>query len=232
MNKLFNLLSVGIITIFVTSCSMSDSEFLKSSTEKINKMTAKMEKVENAFDYQSIANEYQKLIDSAPSTLMALDEEELCKVEGGEEFMEAVANFAIVSASAAGKVSMNTLDSFNNMVSAVESIVEEASSYDDDEDEDDEDEYNDPEDVENDGNYSEDELAMAKMIDEYEKIVNKFISNQKGGMDIFTNSSTYESALNLASKIEELGELPSKLDKRFYDLQYKLTRAYTFGADE
>lgn len=234
MKKLFNLLSIGIFAILISSCAMSDSEFLKNSSEKINKMTAKMEKVENLADYQVIVAEFQKLIDSAPSSLNQLNEEDLCKIEGGETFLEAVANFTTASASVAGKVTMNSLDSFNNMVSAVEDVIEKTSSavngmYKEDDDEEDD---NDSEEEDSDSNYSEEELEMARMIDEYEKIVDKFISNQKGGMDILTNSRTYESALNLASKIEEIGELPSNLNKRFYDLQYKLTRAYTFGTHE
>ncbi len=81
----------------------------------------------------------------------------------------------------------------------------------------------------NEPTYTEEELA--EMIDEYEALVNKFIENQKAGMDIITNSNSYEKAEKIYEKIRNSGnELSSEQDGMLDDLHSTLGNAYLFGA--
>lgn len=110
-------------------------------------------------------------------------------------------------------------------------VDDEDEEYDDeDEDDDDDEEYDEDEEDEED----EDEDAAPNQLDEeierYEKLVNKFISNQKKGMDILSNLSTYEKAqdaeLELADKTDRMS---SKQQNKYYALMKKLSNAYLFG---
>lgn len=75
---------------------------------------------------------------------------------------------------------------------------------------------------------SDDEAEYIKMIDEYEKLINSFISIQQS--DDSFNMGLYEEAMELAVKINDfIDNTSSDLEDRFYQLERKFSNAAMFG---
>ncbi len=76
---------------------------------------------------------------------------------------------------------------------------------------------------------AEDAARYSQMIDEYERIINNFISIQKTE-DSF-NMGLYEEAMELAQKISDsIDNASSDLEERFSQLERKFSNAAMFGS--
>ncbi len=131
--------AVVLTSVMIVSCK-SDADQLKDIAENIDEIAAKMEKVDNEKDFQNLANEYNKVMDSAPSSLKEMSEEELSKIDGAEKFVEAVARFNVAYSNAVSEGFAGALSDMSNRINeAYEKATQELDdneSYEEDSEED------------------------------------------------------------------------------------------------
>lgn len=238
MKKCIKLLAMAFLCSLLTMSCKSNSDVLKDATKAVNQLSEQLNKVSKAEELQSIALKYDKIINSLQEKLGDIEEDELMKIEGAEEFIDAISSFAMISADVSTKIAGSMIEDYGSFLNSMSDIVSDFDDLGEDEDEDeeydDEDEDDDDDEEYEEDEEDEDEDAAPNQLDEeierYEKLVNKFISNQKNGMDILSNLSTYEKAqdaeLELADKTDRMS---SKQQNKYYALMKKLSNAYLFG---
>ena len=212
MKQFINAVIVALGMIALVACSNgieSKVKELESLAEKLE-TTAVANRVNVADRIDAVTNEINERYDE-------LTEDQVRRADAAYEraftFLEKVATDQV---NALG----NMLEGTSNIVNQFNDMVEE-----DEENEDVDEEYDEDEDAAT--------SELDEEIDKYEELVNKFISNQKNGMDILSNTPTYEKAQELEIALtDETGKMSSTQSNRFTALMKKLQNAYLFGTHD
>lgn len=116
MKKIVFIFALVVLCVCV-SCSSTESK-LKNATVEINELTEKMKKAESLTEAQNLAVKYKKIIESLEKDINNISSEELMKIEGSEDFIQACNKFNQASSETSLKLAGKGIEAVGNIANS------------------------------------------------------------------------------------------------------------------
>lgn len=114
MKTYFKLFStIAMVSVLLLSCNSNSG--LKKQAEQLNKLTEKVQKAKDINDLKDLQEDYVKFMKQVPADIMQLSEEEIMKLDGAEELIEAVKDLEVACEKASLRMLGSELDDLDDL---------------------------------------------------------------------------------------------------------------------
>lgn len=109
--KLFS--TIAIVSALLLSCNSNSG--LKKQAEQVNKLTEIVKKAKDINALEDIQEDFTIFLEKVPADIKQLSDEELMKLDGAKEFIEAIEDFEVAFEKASSRVLRSELDELDDL---------------------------------------------------------------------------------------------------------------------